>query len=239
MISALYVQARCAQLGLLLSDNALFNLGVVVRSDGDAKRTGSVTFATDTRLWYTWLTQNLSCVVILDTGSRELLDPGTITKGEMNTRAMRKWWDKLRWLGKQPSDWEEAKHLWSDMGSIDSLVECLRARHYCCVAKPLLTEPAVEEMCFIGAPFVRVLLREHEDDEILQWYLDNYLFGKLSSIYVSPNGISKLIEKEEPQAPYIRLEILLQIARYHQAKYIEQEDEILTNDQYKKLHHSW
>ena len=110
------------------------------------------------------------------------------------------------------------------MSSIDELVDCLRTRHYCRVGKPVLREQPVEETSFINAPFVRMLLQEHEDDEILQWYLDNFLFGKLASIYVSPNGISKPIEEEQPQAPYIKLDILLQVAQYHRAKWIEEEE---------------
>ena len=41
LISALYVQARCAQLGLLLSDNSLLNFGMIVHSDGVGNPAGS------------------------------------------------------------------------------------------------------------------------------------------------------------------------------------------------------
>ena len=129
--------------------------------------------------------------------------------------------------------------MWTEMCSIDALVDCLRTRHYCRVAKPVLREQAVEETSFINAPFVRMLLQEHEDEAILRWYLDNFLFDKLGSIYVLPNGISKPIEEEKPQAPYIKLDILLRVAQYHRAKYTAQEDEILTNEKYRELHHAW
>ena len=139
-ISALYVQARSAQLGLG-PINLRDNLGVLMRSDGAAKPRGAFTLATDKQLWYAWLTENLSCVVILGTGSRPLLKAGTVTKGVINTTAIKKWWNKLRWQAKEASDWEETKRLWSEMHTIDGLVDCLRTRHYCRVAKPSAAKP--------------------------------------------------------------------------------------------------
>jgi hypothetical protein len=56
---------------------------------------------------------------------------------------------------------------------------------------------------------------------------------------VLPNGVCKPVEQEQPQAPYIKLDILVRIAKYHRAKWIEEEDEILSNEKYKALHHAW
>ena len=99
--------------------------------------------------------------------------------------------------------------LWSQAHSIDALVDGLRTRHSSRVAKPLKSVQAVKERKFINASFVRALLQEHEDDPILEWYLENFLFGKLAAMYVSSNGINKPLEEDEPQAPYMKLEILL------------------------------
>ena len=62
---ALYKQVVAAQHGLLLSDNNLFNLGVVDNT-----------------------------VVIIDTGSRKMQEHA-ISKGTMNTDAIQGWWKKL------------------------------------------------------------------------------------------------------------------------------------------------
>ena len=67
MMSALYVQVRAAQLGLLLSDNNIFNLGVALDFGGVAKPTGSLTLVTDKRVWREKLARHRCCVVILDT----------------------------------------------------------------------------------------------------------------------------------------------------------------------------
>ena len=58
-------------------------------------------------------------------------------------------------------------------------------------------------------------------------------------MYVSSNGICKPLEEDEPQAPYMKLEILLRVAQDHRKKWIETEDEILSDDKYVKLHHAW
>ena len=102
-------------------------------------------------------------------------------------------------------------------------------------------EQASREPSFINAPFVRTLLQEHPDDEMLGWFRDMYLCkdGKLSTLYVLPNGVCKPVEQEQPQAPYIKLDILIRIAKSHRAKWIEEEDEILSNKKYKGLHHAW
>ena len=54
-----------------------------------------------------------------------------------------------------------------------------------------------------------------------------------------PNGVSKPVEQEQPQAPYIKLDILLRVTQYHREKWIQEEDEILTNKKYVALHHAW
>ena len=64
---ALYKQVIAAQHGLLLSDNNLFNFGVVDNT-----------------------------VVIIDIGSR-CLQPQAIPKSKMNTTAIQRWWYKLAW----------------------------------------------------------------------------------------------------------------------------------------------
>ena len=64
---ALYKQVIAAQHGLLLSDNNLFNFGVVDNT-----------------------------VVIIDIGSR-CLQTHAISKGTMNTSAIQGWWHKLAW----------------------------------------------------------------------------------------------------------------------------------------------
>ena len=74
---------------------------------------------------------------------------------------------------------------------------------------------------------------------MLQWLIDSFLFGELATLYVSPTGIIKPLEGDEPQAPYAKLDILLRVAQYHRAKWLKKEDEILTNDEYVKLHHAW
>ena len=56
---------------------------------------------------------------------------------------------------------------------------------------------------------------------------------------VLPNGISKDIDDEQPQAPFIKLNILLALANSRRAKYITEEDDILTDAQYTALHHEW
>ena len=133
----------------------------------------------------------------------------------------------------------EPYRLWKKAPSIDALVEGLRTRHSSRVAKPLKSLQTVEERKFINASFVRASLQEHEDDATLEWYLDNFLFGKLAGMYVPSNGISKPLEQDEPQAPYMKLEILLRVAQHHRKMWIETEDEILSDDKYVKLHHAW
>jgi hypothetical protein len=210
---ALYCQARAAQLGLLLSDNNLFNFGVA-----------------DKR------------VVILDAGSRPLVKPGEITKNTMNIKAIKRWWRKLEWQSGDSCDFIEAQRLWQLPGTLDSLVKSLSPRRDCRVVKPAMMEPASvhrKEPSVIDAPFVRKLLQEHPDDEMLEWFRDTYLFDQLSTVYVLPSGACKPVEQEQPQAPYIKLDILIRIAKYHRAKWIEREDEILSDDKYLKLHHAW
>ena len=75
MMSALYVQVRAAQLGLLLSDNNIFNFGVALHFGVVAKPTGSFTLVTDKRVWREKLARQRCCVVILDTGSRTIVSP--------------------------------------------------------------------------------------------------------------------------------------------------------------------
>ena len=153
MMSALYVQVRAAQLGLLLSDNNLFNFGVALDFGGVAKPTGSFTLVTDKRVWREKLAQQRCCVVILDTGSRTLEEPGAIDWHEQNKRCMTGWWYNLKWQAVDPSDYEEVKRVWHATKSIKGLVDCLRGKHYCQVAEPdLVEEQEIEESSFTNAP---------------------------------------------------------------------------------------
>ena len=84
---ALYKQIVAAQHGLLLSDNNLYNFGVVDNT-----------------------------VVIIDLGSRPL-QPHPISKGFVNFTVMRKWWKKLEWQCVDKSDYEECRDLWNRPGA--------------------------------------------------------------------------------------------------------------------------
>ena len=84
---ALYKQIVAAQHGLLLSDNNLFNFGVVDNT-----------------------------VVIIDLGSRPL-QPHALAKSFVNDKGMRKWWKKLEWQCVEKSDWEECQYMWTRPGA--------------------------------------------------------------------------------------------------------------------------
>ena len=153
---------------------------------------------------------------------------------------MRKLWDRLRGQVADPSDYEEVKRVWCATWSIEGLVGCLRGIHYCQVAEPhLVEEREIVESSFTNAPFVRTLRRDHEDDDMLQWYLDTFLFGKLGTMYIASNGICVPTQNERPQAPYIKLDILLRVARHQRGLWIEYPNEVLTDRKYKALHHAW
>ena len=233
MMSALYVQVRAAQLGLLLSDNNLFNFGVALEFGGSTR-------VTDKRVWREKLAQQRSCVVILDTGHRRLVEPGAIDWFEQNKSCMKKWWKKLGWQAVHPSDYEEVCRVWRATWDINRLVDGLRGAHYCLVAGPVLDqEQEIVESRFTNALFVRELCRVHEDEEMLQWYLDTFLFGQLGTMYIASNGICLPTSEETPQAPYIKLDILLRVAAHQRGLWIEDANEVLTGDKYIQLHHAW
>ena len=74
---------------------------------------------------------------------------------------------------------------------------------------------------------------------MLQWYLDTFLFGKLGTMYIASNGICVPTQNERPQAPYIKLDILLRVARHQRGLWIEDPNEVLTGRKYKALHDAW
>ena len=198
IISALYVLVRCAQLGLLVSDNNICNFGVAVGSGGVAKPICPLTAAADQWWWRRRLAEYDSCVVILDAGSRALQAPDTFSKGDINDKVVYKWWVLLK---RQVPDWDkckEAQSLWQWCHKIEEVFE--RIKHYCRVAKSVPKEEVVAVaksvprkepvQVFRNAPFVQTLFGEHEDDRpqlnILDWFYTKCVFDKLKSLYVLP-----------------------------------------------------
>ena len=140
---------------------------------------------------------------------------------------MKGWWDRLRWQANEASDYEEVFHVWRDTWKLDAVAARLQGKHYCQIAaRALVEEQGIEESCFTNAPFVRMLLRDHEDDYMLHWYLDTFLFGKLAPT-------------DRPQAPYIKLDMLLRLAQYRRGKWIYHLDVVLTGDKCRTLHKEW
>ena len=184
MMSALYVQVRAAQLGLLLSDNNLFNFGVAFEFGGVVKPTGSFNPVTDKKVWREKLARQPCCVVILDTGSRALKDPGAITKGEQNRTCMTKWWKKLKVQTVDPGDYAEVFRVWRHFWDIEGLVGHLRQVHYCQVAAPDVREEDQEivESRFTNAPLFRKICQNHEDEGVVQWYVETFLSNRLGCL---------------------------------------------------------
>jgi len=98
---ALYKQVIAGQHGLLLSDNNLFNFGVV----------------DDT-------------VVIIDMGSRAL-EPQAMAKSRMTKYAMKEWWKKLKWQCKDPQEYAECRTIWQEAYHLDDVAQKLCNTRLC------------------------------------------------------------------------------------------------------------
>ena len=208
---ALYKQVVAAQCGLLLSDNNLFNLGVVDNT-----------------------------VVIIDCGSR-YLQARAIPKGRMNQAAMHKWWKKLSWQCGDEHDFTECREIWQHAGNtLDEVAEHMRnMRLYLPAVEAALSSVEQPAAAIIQAPAVWEMLEQNIDDEAMEWLKKKCYTGKLASLKLLQNGHVILLEHDQQQAPHIRVEILIWITQQKRRAWINSPDDILSADDAQSLLATW
>ena len=208
---ALYKQVVAAQCGLLLSDNNLFNLGVVSNT-----------------------------VVIIDCGSRDL-EARAIPKGRMNQAAMHKWWKKLSWQCGDEHDFTECREIWQHAGNtLDEVAEHMRnMRLYLPAVEAALSSVEQPAAAIIQAPAVWEMLEQNIDDEAMEWLKKKCYTGKLASLKLLQNGHVILLEHDQQQAPHIRVETLIRITQQKRRAWINSPDDILSADDAQRILATW
>ena len=219
---ALYKQVVVAQHGLLLSDNNLFNCGVIA----------------DTGSGVT--------VAIIDMGSN-LPEAHPIKKSTMNDKAMTGWWQKLRWALANPSDADECHSIWTDAANYDL---DLVARQVCnTVLRP--ASSTAEQSAAAGSPITSApaswdLLANAAangdsefDQNSLRWLLDTYVFNKVACLKLLQNGQAIPVGPFERQPPILRLETFIRLTKERRSEVTKDPDEILSFDTVERIIAAW
>ena len=206
---ALYKQVIVAQLGLLLSDNNLFNFGVVDNT-----------------------------VVIIDTGSR-CLQQHAILKSTMNSSAIQKWWHKLNWQCTRGEFEECRVIWQRNTSLDEVAQELCNTRLRPLCTGPLIHSVEQPVVAISQAPSVWDLLEEPQANDALQWLLDKCLFGKLACLKLLRTGKTIPLEQEEEQPAHIRLETLIKLTEQRRSNWIQKPNDILSEEILKDLLDEW
>ena len=212
---ALYKQVIAAQHGFLLSDNNLFNFGVVDNT-----------------------------VIIIDTGSRTV-EPHVIEKSKMNNTSIKKWWYKLRWQCSR-GELEECHAIWQ-LPSLDAVAQQLCNTHLRNPRNKIIRSVEQPAGAITQAPSVWALLREPlandalepPANDALQWLLEKYLWGSLSSLKLLQTGEAVPLEQDEEQPAHIRLQTLMNLTEQKRSKWIKDTNDILDKKTFKLVYDDW
>lgn len=215
---ALYKMVVAGLHGLMLSDNNLFNFGVID-----------------------------STVVIIDAGSRQITECET-KKSDMNDKCIKRWWYKLRCqckaeeLAQLKTIWtsgccleEMAKILQQDLLS-NSCIDFLSHDENVTTSDTTMT----------NAPDVWTML-EHadEDDEgidietVIEWLCSNCLQGDIAHCRLEKNGTLTQLEDSEEQMPHLRLQTIIDLTRQKRQPYDRSSDQVLEDEQVQTIISDW
>ena len=213
---ALYKLVIASQHGLLLSDNNLFNFGVVDNT-----------------------------VIIIDIGSGTV-QPHAIQRSAMTTSIRKWWnklqwhcWpgeiEEIRAIWELHS-MDEITQKFCNMH--------LRPKSTRPAPPPFppprfIRSAEIPAGAITQAPSVWAWLDEETADDDLQWLLKNYLFDKLASLKLLQSGQAVPLEQEEKQPPHIRLETLIKLTEQKRSKWIQNTNDILPDETLKLLLDEW
>ena len=218
---ALYKQAVSAQRGFLLSDNQLSNFGVLRRT-----------------------------VVIIDLGSRKLMDEGTISKSDMNYSAIKKWWDKIQWHC-DAFDVAYLRGIWQKHWNL-----CDLAKELCPTRLPILRRRAGDRVWapadafssvsesaqgICESPLANGLLVKDDDTrdhKPFRWLLHQFQ-GDLAQLKLLPTGETILLDRPEEQPSCIRLETLMNIIQRRREEWIRCPNDILSEQHLQGILSKW
>ena len=214
--AALLTQIRAAQQGLMLSDNNLNNFGVACGR-----------------------------VVILDLGSRTLVEPGKITKSQMNKTAILGWWKKLATQCERPEDFQRVKRIWQDHMSFEEVAAGLShaslPNHEASLPNHGTASSVVQPARAITeAPHVSSLFEQ--DEEAINWFAEQFLFGTLCNFRLHTDGRAQALENEEHQAVDLRLEAFLRVTQRKRQPYVTATANtmhVLRDEEFQELYRNW
>lgn len=213
--AALLAQVQAAQQGLLLSDNNLNNFGVAS-----------------------------GCVVILDLGSRTLVEPGQISKSELNKKAILGWWRKLATQCERREDFERVREIWQNLVSLKDAATRLSYASLPNHDTVFLTGTASSVVppahAITEAPRMSKLFEQ--DEEAMNWFVEEFLFDNLSFFRLHTDGTVEALEKEETQPVVLRLEALLQVTERKREPYVTAAGNcmyVLRDDEFAELQRNW
>ena len=154
------------------------------------------------------------------------------------TTAIRRWWFKLRWQCTFV-ELEECRAIWKDRSLDEVAQELCNTR-----LRPLSTRPfigSVEQSvgAITQAPLVWALLEEPPASYATQWLLDEFLYGKLTSLKLLQTGETIPLEEEEEQPAHIRLQTLIKLTEQKRSKWIQKPNDILSLATLKLLYDEW
>ena len=221
---ALYKQVIAAQHGLLLSDNNLFNFGVVDHT-----------------------------VVIIDTGSRTV-EPRAIQKSRMNTSIRKWWYKLKWQCGPGELEeiraiWQlhSLDEIAQQFCNMHLRPESTRPAPPPFPPPPFIGSVEKPAGAITQAPSVWALLEEPPANDALeppatdalQWLLEKFLFGRLASLKLLQTGETVPLEQEEEQPSHIRLQTLINLTEQKRSKWIQNTNDILPDDTMKLLLDDW
>ena len=155
----------------------------------------------------------------------------------MNT-VIKGWWRKLGWQCKS-GELEECRAIWQDNTILDEVAQQL------CTTR--LQNPRIEIIrsveqpaeAITQAPSVWALLDQPPANDALQWLLEKYLWGSLSSLKLLQTGETVPLEQDEEQPSHIRLQTLIKLTEQKRSKWIQNSNDILPDDTFKLLYGEW
>ena len=155
----------------------------------------------------------------------------------MNT-VIKGWWRKLGWQCKS-GELEECRAIWQDNTILDEVAQQL------CTTR--LQNPRIEIIrsveqpaeAITQAPSVWALLDQPPANDALQWLLEKYLWGSLSSLKLLQTGETVPLEQDEEQPAHIRLQTLMNLTEQKRSKWIKDTNDILDKKTFKLVYDDW
>ena len=212
---ALYKLVKAAMHGMMISDNNLFNFGVINNT-----------------------------VVIIDAGSRRLQSTA-ILKGTLNDKSIRRWWSKLGpqcrpdELEEIQEIWTNAWNLTDASEKLKRTLQPLRL-----LQQPVEVTHMLDVWSLI-APATNTDSDPQEDEtaeasDALEWLCSNCFHKKLAQCKLLVTGkLSSLCQYEEKQLPHIRLQTVLMITQEKRKPWIQNLEDVLPGEKVGQIISAW